>query len=243
MRTDPEVELIEGTSYADLPNIETLDSEDPRSTILVLDDEIAETDPKLLHNAMQYWIRGRSKHCSILALVQKFHSLGIVERNQLTHIFMLELDSLPEAKKVIREYADVKKVFPFYEQIIQEEYAWLTIDLTARADSVLRYRHCFGDMDENEKLPLPGEKPSRAALGQPKAREPVLRLPKERPAARPQSNALRACGYTREAPGSKSALAPKRRAEQILEESIRSLSEESTGGSAAHFVQESPEEC
>ena len=150
MQRDPQVELIEGSTFDDLPPISTMDPQDDRNTLLVIDDSVIDKDQ---YNAMQYFLRGRSIHCSIAYLTQKFHQVPIFVRQQLTHVALLELDSIPEAQKVLREYGDAKELMPFYRQIIETPFAWLLLDFETRFPT-LKYRDCFGDLEENRALPL-----------------------------------------------------------------------------------------
>ena len=150
---DPEVELVEGTDLKDLPNINTLDPEDQRNTAVILDDQVIDRDQ---HNAMEYMIRGRSMHCSIFYISQKFlgkEGIPVLVRRQLTHVCVLELDSLAEAKRILNEFGEAKELLPKYLEIVTKPFNWILFDLETRHPT-LKVRDAFGDMDANAKLPL-----------------------------------------------------------------------------------------
>jgi hypothetical protein len=150
---DPEIEVIEGTEFSDLPRIDTLDKEDPRNTLLVLDDVMLDDNQA---EAMKFFIRGRSVNVSIMYLAQKFKQIPLVTRLQMTHIFLLEVDSVPEAKRILREYGDVDELYPMYAEIIKTPWSWLLIDCETRLPE-LKYRQDFGDMEANKRLPIGDE--------------------------------------------------------------------------------------
>jgi hypothetical protein len=155
---DPEVEIVEGTDLRDLPNINTLDPEDSRNTAVILDDQIVDRDQS---NAMEYMIRGRSMHCSIFYISQKFlgkEGIPVLVRRQLTHVCMLELDSLAEVKRILNEFGEAKELMPRYLEIVKKPFNWMCFDLESRHPS-LKVRDAYGNMEENAKLPLHYEEP------------------------------------------------------------------------------------
>ena len=150
---DPEVELIEGTTCADLPNINTLREDDERNTCLVIDDQQLDPDSGQIG---QYFLRGRSLNISIFYLCQRFHTMDIFLRAQLTHMALLKIDSKTQLHNILREYGDVDELLPKYKEIVKQPNGFMLLDLETTIPE-LKYRDCYGDFEQNKRLPLEGQ--------------------------------------------------------------------------------------
>jgi hypothetical protein len=146
--------LFMSDNLADVPTLESFSGK--YNTLIILDDWVGEND-KTLKNVIDLYKAGRKKNVTTIFISQNFYSIPKLLRQNLSHVVLKTLNSIPDLDRVQKEFSlnkSKKELREMYNYVQSKDpNACFLIDLLPR-DPKLKYRYNFipfEELDETEK--------------------------------------------------------------------------------------------
>jgi hypothetical protein len=120
--------------------------------LIILDDWVGESD-KTLKNVIELYKAGRKKNVSTIFISQNFFSIPKLLRQNLSHVVLKTLNSVPDLDRVQKELSlnkskeELREMYNYVQS--KDPKACFLIDLFPR-DSNLKYRYNFTPFDDME---------------------------------------------------------------------------------------------
>ena len=136
------------------PIDETWKQDDPRNTVLYLDDQMCSLKAlgKMDANLEQILIRGRSMNISCVICLQAWSGVDGFLRSQMTHVFFLRCRNERALRWALGSIGDVNVLYPLYKRIVAASPTnWMTCDLTT-SDPKWQYRCCLDPNEGGEEV-------------------------------------------------------------------------------------------
>lgn len=143
LKEGEEVAFYEG--YEQIPNVDSLDNDHIEQHLIIFDDLVLETNPRLVRIIEEYFIRGRKKGLSVMYLTQSYFRTPKVIRLNSNYILLKKLGCTRDLVWVLKDYSlgvDREALLALYKEATAERGDFLLIDVQT-ADENQRFRKNF----------------------------------------------------------------------------------------------------